>query len=224
MRYIFKHIFFLILVTLVTNNLKAQENELPVENEIIKEVLGDLDKDSIDEKVVVCNIHKIDVTNLASDRVLYIYKKIDSSWVLWNKSYEAILSSNEGGIYGDPFEDIEINSGILYIYHRGGSSWKWSYTDKYRYQNNTFELIGISEEGGKNCEYWLKTDYNISTGKIIIIKEYEKCIDDMHFSNKTKKEIFYHKLKKKITLKDRRDKQPKIVSPRFKFDIYISNQ
>ena len=72
---------------------------------------------------------------------------------------------------GDPFEGIEIKNGILIINHWGGSSWKWSLSDKYRFQNNQFQLIGHTSNCGKPCEYWMNCDFNISTGKVIIKKE-----------------------------------------------------
>lgn len=53
----------------------------------------------------------------------------------------------------DPYGEITIEKGILSISQNGGSSWKWGFTDKYRFQNNKFELISYTSNYGKLCEY-----------------------------------------------------------------------
>ena len=124
---------------------------------------------------------------------------------------------------GDPFEDVEIKNGILIISQAGGSSWKWGHSDKYRYQNNRFELIGYSSHYGKLCEYWEDFDFNLVTGKIILKKEYERCDDDGESNEvyKTEKETFTYKLKQKITLENRNKMEVKIISPKYKHDLYL---
>src|SRR4030095_14481247 len=59
---------------------------------------------------------------------------------------KVILCKECGGVFGDPFAGIEIKNGLLTIYHYGGSSWRWSYTHKFRYQQNDFYLIGKTYE------------------------------------------------------------------------------
>ena len=123
---------------------------------------------------------------------------------------------------GDPFENIEIAQGILLISQSGGSSWKWGYTDKYRFQNNSFELIGHTSKAGKPCERWVSYDYNLSTGNIEYRKEYEKC-DDKGGQQVYKKEAetFRYKLTEKITLATRKADEIKIVTPKYKEELYL---
>ncbi len=93
---------------------------------------------------------------------------------------------------GDPFEGIEIKNNVLLISHFGGSSWKWTNVDKYRFQNNQFELIGYTSNFGKLCEYWANFDFNISTGKIACKKEFEDY-DNNQAIYKTETEVFFKK-------------------------------
>jgi nuclear transport factor 2 (NTF2) superfamily protein len=124
---------------------------------------------------------------------------------------------------GDPFQEIEIKNGILLITQAGGSSWKWGHTDKYRFQHNRFELIGFSGNYGKNCEYWTDVDYNLATGKIVITKEYEQCDDsgDMLKVYKKENETFTKKLTETIHLGNRNQAEVKIVSPKYRHEIYL---
>lgn len=71
-----------------------------------------------------------------------------------------------------------MDSGILTITQTGGDGWKWTNIDKYRFQKGEFYLIGFTNNYGRSCDYWESADFNISTGKITIKKEYEECYQD----------------------------------------------
>jgi len=123
---------------------------------------------------------------------------------------------------GDPLDLMEIKDGILNISFFGGSSWKWSYTDKYRFQNNHFELIGYTHTYFKLCEYWETSDYNLVTGKLVVKKEYEKCENQKQFFYKSENETFNKKIDA-ITLNNRNQKEIIFESPKYKHRISISS-
>ncbi|MGL4631562.1 MAG: hypothetical protein ACRCVT_10190, partial [Leadbetterella sp.] len=107
------------------------------------------------------------------------------------------------------------------IFHFGRSSWKWSHTDIYRYQNGGFYLIGYASHAGRNCDYWINMDFNLITGKIIIEKEYQECKGEDQSVVKRENEIMFKK-GLKINLENRNEKEIKIISPKYKHEIYIS--
>lgn len=200
----------------------GQNQLVPNQYVAIQEVTGDLDKDGINEKVVVYNISDKENEIEGIDREVIIFKKKKENWVIWHRSLNAVGNSKDGGMMGDPFEEIEIKNGILLISESGGSSWKWGHVDKYRYQNKQFELIGYTSENGKLCEYWQTFDYNLITGKILVTKKYERCDEDeSQVVYKTEKENFSYKLQKKITLANRKKEEVKIVTPRYKLELYL---
>ena len=198
----------------------GQESSEKSKLEIIAEKIGDLDKDGIDEKVIVYETNE--PTEYGNIREICILKKVDGKWKDWKNSKSAVLKSGEGGMMGDPFEGIEIQNGILSINFFGGSSWKWSYTDKYRFQNNRFELIGYSSNYFKLCQYWSSVDFNLSTGKLISKKEYEKCENEEQQTYKRENETFYKK-NIEITLQNRQEREIKILTPKYNREIYIAN-
>ena len=198
----------------------GQEKSEKSKFEIIAEKIGDLDKDGIDEKVIVYETNES--TEYGNIREICILKKVGGEWKDWKNSKSAVLKSGEGGMMGDPFEGIEIKNGILSINFFGGSSWKWSYTDKYRFQNNRFELIGYSSNYFKLCQYWNSVDFNLSTRKLISKKEYEKCENEEQQIYKRENETFYKK-NIEITLKNRQEREIKILTPKYNREIYIAN-
>lgn len=200
----------------------AQEVPVPEGYVMFDTASGDLDRDSISELVAAYNIRKENGDDFDDiPRTLITYKKKKQQWVLWKKSDQALFTSRGGGMMGDPFEDMEIKNGLLVIRQSGGSSWKWGHTDKYRYQDGNFYLIGYTSYAGKPCEYWENVDYNLSTGKMIVTKEYEACEDQDQKIVKQENETLTKK-NLKITLEKRSEKEIKIVTPKYGHEIYIA--
>jgi len=214
-----KKIMICIFIVLLNIPSLAQEPKKDIDFEILTENVGDLDGDGIDEKVIIYETKES--TEYGNVREIYIYKKVNRNWSKWHSSDNAILRDGDGGMMGDPFQDIEIVDGILNISFFGGSSWKWSYTDKYRFQNNQFELIGYTSHYFKLCEYWESDDFNLSTGKIISSKEYEKCENgDQEVFKKENETFFVNRIK--INLQNRNTKEIKITTPKYGRKIYIA--
>lgn len=216
-----KQLGIILSIILISNTSFGQEDLIPRQYQMIKEVYGDLNKDGVEEKVVVYNMtDKEDEVN-GVDREVVIFRKNQQNWTVWHRSTKAVGNSKDGGMMGDPFEDIEIRNGVLLIRQSGGSSWKWAHTDKYRFQNNRFELIGYTSFYGRPCDYWEELDFNTMTGKIIFKKEYENCDTGTPVVYKKENENFTYKLKRTITLENRTETELTIVSPTYKHEIYL---
>tara|TARA_B100000683_G_C12277610_1_gene468528 strand:- start:41 stop:706 length:666 start_codon:yes stop_codon:yes gene_type:complete len=215
-----KAIYILIFLVNFVRLSYGQELTIPDNYTVVDSVSGDLDKDSIAELVVVYNKgpeNEID----GVPRVLLIYKLRNNNWTEWKKSDQALYGSKDGGMMGDPFAEMEIKNGILLISQNGGSSWKWAFIDKYRFQNGEFYLIGYSSISGKLCEYWKDVDFNLSTGKMIVKKEYEECETEEQEIYKRENETLFEK-GLKITMQNRQEREIKITTPKYEHDIYIA--
>ena len=217
-----KAIFILIFLVTLVHTSYGQELPIPVNYSVVDSVSGDLDKDSIAELVFAYNTgpeNEID----GVVRELIIYKLKNNKWTEWKRSDQALYGSKDGGMMGDPFGEIEIKNGILLISHYGGSSWKWGFTDKYRFQNGEFYLIGYSSIAGKPCEYWEDVDFNLSTGKMIVKKEYEECETEEQEIYKRENETLFEK-GLKITIQNRQEREIKITTPKYGHDIDIAER
>ena len=181
---------------------------------ILGQVDGDLDKDGVAEKVVV--FARDLEWESTSPRDLVIYKQKGANWEEWVVTQNAISHADEGGMMGDPFGDIQISNGVLHISHFGGSSWKWGRTDKFRFQDGAFYLIGYSSSYGKPCEYWEEIDYNLSTGDCVFNFEPDVCedYDSGEDYGPQREEKFKHKMDKLPTLNNRRTFEYEFVSPK----------
>ncbi|MFV0305464.1 MAG: hypothetical protein ACK5IC_08305 [Moheibacter sp.] len=215
-----KKVILLFLMTIIYL-ADGQEIPIPTNYSVVDSVSGDLDNDLIAELVVVYNKEIYTEDYIGFPRELVIYKLQNNQWIEWRKSDQALYGSEEGGAMGDPFGGIEIKNGILSIIQYGGSSWKWGGTDKYRFQNGEFYLIGYTSLSGKICEYWETVDFNLSTGKIIVKKEFENCETEEQKIYKRENEILYKK-GVEITIHNRQERDIKIITPKYGHEIYIA--
>jgi hypothetical protein len=211
---------YFFVATLLHVYLSGSGQDIPIiaGYKILDQKEGDLNADGIAEKVIVFNTN--DSTEFGTVREIQIYKKSGNKWILLAGSKNAVGKSEEGGMMGDPFESIEIKNGVLVINQSGGSSWKWFKADKYRFQNGMFRLIGYTNIYGKPCEYFENVDFNILTGKIVYNKEYEDCEQGDQRIKKKENETFYKK-GIEIDLTNRTLNEIKIVTPKYKNEIYL---
>jgi len=162
---------------------------------------GDLDKDGQNELVIVYNTPQ--QTDFGTERLLRVFKKDGNSWKIWQESHTAVLSSDHGGMMGDPFDGLSIQLGCIVIDHFGGSRQKWHYTHRYRFQNGAFCLIGATVNFGAPCDYFTDFDYNLSTGQVIIRTTTEECDEAGEATkSKEKKTTATRKPTKPLLMKD----------------------
>lgn len=160
-----------------------------------KEVKGDLDGDGTDELLIAYEAEK--ETDSGRERQIHIFKKEDKKWKLHKKFTGPLRTSIEGGVMGDPFQDIKIRKGVIIIEQSGGSRDKWSYVHRFRKQNDSWELIGATIDYITPCEKSDKYDYNLNTGKVEIESSVMKCDENGEEKGKPKTHKSSFTLKKK---------------------------
>lgn len=187
--------------------------------DIIAETEGDLDGDGIAERVMIFDTNEMG--DMGTVRHLVIYKNGEERWDYWTSSRNAILESDAGGMMGDPFHHVEIEAGILHIYHYGGSSWKWSTHHKYRYQNEGFYLIGSTNIVERHCLEFASTDFNLSTGNCVYNKKYfSDCDETPQAGKKDLHEKLTINLAQLPTLQNPNLAAHTITSPQLQVEIY----
>ncbi|MFT6134405.1 MAG: hypothetical protein ACJAZM_000894 [Cyclobacteriaceae bacterium] len=140
---------------------------------ILAEELGDLDKDGIEEKVIV--YHTATETDPFSytegqARELQVFKKENNEWQLWYSTRGAVMAASSGGKFPDVFSSMKIERGCIVLVHSWGSAEWTNNLQRYRYQNNQWELIGLTESNNFR-DRSIELDFNASTGQAIYKKE-----------------------------------------------------
>lgn len=163
---------------------------------------GDLNQDGLEDAVLVLYSTFEDSPenhgDEMPDRLLLILFKTANGYTLAGKSSKAVLCYQCGGVFGDPFDGVSISEkGVLQISHYGGSSERWAFQEKFRYQNGSFYLIGsssdiysIAKDCGDNSigeADHIHHDNNWITGDEEILEKGDNCRITKNIKHKIKK-------------------------------------
>jgi len=140
-------VFFLFL----TNTVTAQPKTLPEEAtvfvlpgyEILDYVAGDINSDNRPDALLVLKQKGEDSIDTDPSRpLLVLVRQLNGTLIKAVQNDSAVLCLHCGGVFGDPFEGIEIVKNGFEIFFYGGSSWRWAnhYTFSFYPQQNTWFL------------------------------------------------------------------------------------
>ncbi len=144
------------VLSTIPSSGKTIEAFIPEGYDTMATASGDLNKDKANDIVLVLKSKEEETIDPATGnvdslppRLLLVLFKNAGGYKLAAKNGAAVLCKFCGGVFGDPFESIAIEKGVLVLHHYGGSAWRWSLTHKFRYQQNDFYLIGETDHA-----YW----------------------------------------------------------------------
>lgn len=133
---------------------------------------GDLNKDDIPDIALVIEKTSIDPAEFLPRSLLIAFGTEDGAYSLSIIADKVVLGAEEGGIWGDPFEDLTIDRGSVVVSDYGGSNWRWYNKYRFRYQDEDWYLIGATMgeyyAGTHTRENANEADYNLLTGDYII--------------------------------------------------------
>lgn len=188
-----KKLILLLLILICVDTFSQAKNEKDTFTFLVTKVTGDLNKDNLDDKVIVTQ----DTINQKSPYQLQIFfaqpngefKLIATSTKIIAPQYP---DGRDGYRTGDGFMDITISKGIVSV---NFGLLRGHFEHKFRFQNGNFELIGFSYVSSDGHGTIYTTDFNLSTGIRIEKTESYGEEDDKVLSN-TKKKILIRPLPK----------------------------
>jgi hypothetical protein len=143
---------------------------------------GDLNLDNFKDIILVLKDtsekDKID-TNEFKRPLLILIGNADKSFTLAGRNDNVVYCHDCGGIFGDPYDGIEINRGTFTINHFGGSNDRWSNEITFRYSktNKKWYLLKVVDKGW-NVGDLNKIDSTVKTKKDFGIISFDKYTDE----------------------------------------------
>lgn len=112
---------------------------------LLKEARGDLNKDGQEDAALILasqDEKSMKPGDPAPPRYLLLLLKSPEGYALSAMSSDIVLKKDDGGMMGDPFQDLSISKGSVVLMFYGGSRDRWDITYRFRYQNGDWYLIG----------------------------------------------------------------------------------
>ncbi len=166
-------------------NLRAQGKShrdfVPQGGFLLDSVQTDFNADGIPDWILVLassTEQGDDATGAMCERSLVILQGSKGGYTLQSHNKKAIMCRECGGVFGDPFSGIKVNKNVMHINHYGGSSTRWVRKHTFRFQNNEWMLIGVSESNNsvvlecatiEQAELNL-TEVNFNTAKMHVVR------------------------------------------------------
>lgn len=174
-------LFFLTILQLLTNPYtypvlpqKGQtiSDFIPKGYHMLHEYKGHLNEDTLMDITAILESDR-EIPDLKEEghaqkpRILFVvFANPKGGYTLSVQSNESVLLSDDGGVFGDPLQELYIQNKCVCVDYYGGSAYKWAYTYKWRYQQNDWFLIGATHTSMSPHDNILeKYDFNLNTGK-----------------------------------------------------------
>lgn len=156
-----KIVLSLILLCSAPLIIAAQDNEIKIPSEVapfiekgtkaIALAGGDLNGDSREDFILV--LEKEDPAKDENDfpvnqrPLLILARGADGKLTLAKRNERVIMCSACGGVFGDPFEGVEVAKNSFTVDHYGGSNWRWKFLYKFNYSriDKTWQLVRVEE-------------------------------------------------------------------------------
>lgn len=134
---------------------------------------GDLNGDGLQDHLVV--IETEEETDFGRKRALVVYSEVDGKRHNWYYAPGAVLSSQAGGMMGDPLQGFTVyDNGHVVVDYAGGSREKWTFHHEWRWDDKTnddFHLVSLRTSAGDPCGEMSGITLDYETGEDPIIGE-----------------------------------------------------
>ena len=188
-----KKLILLPLLLICVNTFSQTKSKKDTFTLLVTKVLGDLNKDNLEDKVVVT---QDTINENAPYKLQIFFAQPNGQFKLITTSTKIIApqypNGRDGYRTGDGFLDVTIIKGIVSV---NFGLLRGHFEHKFRFQNGNFELIGFSSVSSDGQGKMYTTDFNLSTGiRIEKIENYGE--DDDGVSSNIKKKILIRPLPK----------------------------
>lgn len=127
---------------------KTIQDFVPKGWHLLAQTRGELNQDGKDDIVLALasdaesKPHKEKISRL----LVILLQNQDGTFQRSAVSSKTLLCQSCGGFKGDPFEDIRIENGTVVVPHSGGSRDSWRSTHRFRYNNDSWDLVSKHTE------------------------------------------------------------------------------
>ena len=159
MKHLTSLLIFLSALLLFAANAAAQESDVQVPDEVVPFVekdtkpialeRADLNGDGTQDFILVLEENaKSEVEDEGQRSLLILTRGTDGKLSLAKRNDKGVVYCRKcGGVFGDPFESLEVGLKTFTVNMYGGSNWRWTYSYKFNYSrtDKTWKLVRAEE-------------------------------------------------------------------------------
>jgi hypothetical protein len=119
--------------------ISRKEEIVPKDWSLLDYKENDFNEDGLNDIVGVIEHQGSD--EIMYPRILFIYFNNGNGYSLNLMNPYLILNRDEGGIFGDPYEELSVGKNTFTTNAYGGSAWRWSENNTYEYKNGDWFLL-----------------------------------------------------------------------------------
>lgn len=125
---------------------KECERFVPADYSILALESGDLNQDGLKDAVLALKRKGEDIASQGDrpsfDRpLLLLMRNAKGHLEEFRRNNHVIYCYECGGVWGDPFVEIDVKDGFFEVFHYGGSSWRWSRNIAFSYSKEKNEFF-----------------------------------------------------------------------------------
>ena len=159
-----KIIILLLAFCLLTITANAQSGEIKVPAEVkpfiengtkaIALESADLNGDGMKDFILVLERKVSEEEDYPNNQrpLLILVRDKNNKLTETKRNEQIVLCSQCGGIFGDPFDGLEVGKKTFTVNHYGGSAWRWSNSYKFNYSriDKTWQLVRVETKSYHN--------------------------------------------------------------------------
>lgn len=86
--------------------------------------------------------------------LLILVRGAEGKLFLAKRNNDIVYCRTCGGVFGDPFDSVEVGLKTFTVHLYGGSAWRWSYSYKFNYSriDKTWQLVRVREDSYHTSE------------------------------------------------------------------------
>ena len=172
--------WLLLLFCLNTTAQTLPDFVAPKAYQKVLQARGDLDRDGLDEVVLVYNSNK-ETERIGFKRILYICKEVNGVLKLWKQNLSVLWNSRDCGFCLDAGINLSVKiknyTIIIEQTFQHNSRHYSTYRNVFRYQNNDWYLIGSKYNDYDTCHFDFQYDINFSTRQVVVDYTHGDCDD-----------------------------------------------
>lgn len=156
---------------IVKSEAKCLEDFVPDGYHILAQTKGNLNHDSLQDIAAILEsdvyIEDLKETDHKQKARIFIiiFARPLGGYSLSAQSNHCIMLSDDGGMLGDPFQELYLENKTVCIDYYGGSIDRWAYTYKWKFQQKGWFLIGATYKTmSPHDNLSEKYDFNLNTG------------------------------------------------------------